>query len=86
MAKVVKANSPVFLYERITGKLVARTLTESDGSCIETLLSERFCRRFPPSATEPQAKRLVKLAALTICWVEASGSRALRRCTKPLLV
>lgn len=29
---VVKANSPVFLYERITGKLVARTLTESDGS------------------------------------------------------
>ena len=29
---VVKADSPVFLYERITGKLVARTRTESDGS------------------------------------------------------
>ncbi len=53
--------------------------TESDGSCIDTLRSERFCRRLPPRATVPQAKRLEKLAALRICWVDCSGSIALRR-------
>ncbi len=78
----VSAGDQVTLRERSMGL----GLTASEGNWVDTLLSDRFCRRLPPSAIVPQAYRLEKLAELVICWVGSSGSMALRRCTKPLLV